>query len=104
MGKAKEFFGNKIVKRVLWNLFFVVVAVVVVLSITIKPKHVCVVGGERTAAEYEFQTGSKKLNGRTYKEFEKVHLCKEHLNAVKNGKIKLSYDNATKTYSYKNVE
>lgn len=104
MGKCKVFLENKIVKHVLWDLFFLAIVVVIILSFVIKPGHKCVVCGQNNASEYEYQVGSKKLNGRTFKEFEKVHLCKTHLNDVKNGKIKLLYNKDTKTFSYKTSE
>lgn len=96
--------AKKITNWVLLGVLYVACLVTIICAFTVKANHTCVVGGEKHAREYEFQTGTRKLNGRTYKQFGKVYLCDDDVAKVKKGTIKLSYNKDTQTYSYSVVE
>lgn len=95
---------KKIINWVLLGILFAAILVTIICAFAVKPRHTCLVDGKEHAMEYEFQIGTEKLNGRTYKRFGKVHLCKEDLAKVKAGTIKLTYDKDTKVISYSVVE
>ena len=95
---------KKIINWILLGILFAAIVVSIFCAFFVRAHHTCVVCGQNNAMEYEFQTGTRKLNGRTYKQFGKVHLCKDDLAKVKKGTIKLSYNKDTQTYSYSVVE
>ena len=95
---------KEIVNLVLLALLICASIAACICAFTVKPSHNCIVDGKANAVEYEYQVGSRKLNGRTFKDYQKVHLCKEDLQKLQKGEISLSYNKDSKTFSYKNIE
>lgn len=87
-----------IINWVLLGILFAASIAAVICAFAVKPHHECFICGKNNASEYEFQTGTKKLNGRTYKEYSKIHLCAEDLAKVKSGKIVISYNDGANSF------